>query len=179
MDVECIKIISGGQTGADRAALDAALAAGVPCGGWCPEGRLAEDGPIADRYPLRELPGAGYPQRTRQSVVDSDGTLVVSFGPPDEGTALTIRCCHDASKPILVVDANVTPVVSVVPEVIGFVRRHGIKTLNVAGPRASTQPQIYDYVLKLIRGLLTAVTSGGAKTCSGARGARLVCGRTS
>ncbi|MDH3584808.1 MAG: putative molybdenum carrier protein, partial [Phycisphaerae bacterium] len=75
-----IKIVSGGQTGADRAALDAALACGQPCGGWCPQDRAAEDGPIDPRYPLKELPGGGYRQRTHRNVIDSDGTVVLSFG---------------------------------------------------------------------------------------------------
>lgn len=160
MNATCINIISGGQSGADRAALDAALAAGVPCGGWCPVGRLAEDGQIPERYPLRELPGAGYPQRTRQNVVDSDGTLIVCFGSPDEGTALTLRCCRDASKPVLVIDADMWGFAAAIPELVGFVGRHGVKTLNVAGPRASEQPRIYDYVLKLMGGLLAAITAG-------------------
>ena len=95
MPSSSIKIVSGGQAGADRAALDAALACGVSCGGWCPEGRLAEDGRIADSYPIVELPGAGYRQRTRRNVQDSDGTAIFSFGPPEGGRWLrckTVSC---------------------------------------------------------------------------------------
>jgi len=77
---EGFKIVSGGQTGADRAALDAALEAGIPCGGWCPHDRAAEDGPIDARYPLTPAAGAGYRQRTRMNVCDSDGTVIFSFG---------------------------------------------------------------------------------------------------
>src|SRR5256885_2018978 len=78
-----IRIVSGGQTGADRAALDAAMEACVECGGWCPAGRMAEDGVIPDRYPVIELPeGGGYEQRTLRNVLDSDATVILSFGPP-------------------------------------------------------------------------------------------------
>src|SRR5438105_15558458 len=83
------KIVSGGQTGVDRAALDVALELGMPCGGWCPRGRRAEDGPITDRYPLSETPWSGYPQRTGWNVRDADGTLILTMGQADRGTALT------------------------------------------------------------------------------------------
>src|SRR5262249_20137195 len=85
------RLVSGGQTGVDRAALDAALEVGVPCGGWCPKGRKAEDGRIDDRYPLCETPSAAYSQRTRWNVRDSDGTLVLAWGEPTGGTLLTVK----------------------------------------------------------------------------------------
>jgi hypothetical protein len=144
------KIVSGGQTGADRAALDAALAAGIPCGGWCPKGRRAEDGAIPPRYPLTELNSADYPPRTRRNVIDSDGTLIVSFGPPDRGTALTLRYCQAERKPTLVIDAGTTPVETAVEQLAAFVLIHRTTTLNIAGPRASKQPKVYDYVLRLL-----------------------------
>src|SRR5215212_1496285 len=98
------KVVSGGQTGVDRAALDVALALGVPCGGWCPRGRRAEDGAVPDAYPLAETPWHGYPQRTAWNVRDSDGTLVLTRGTPDRGTALTVRLARETKKPFLVVD---------------------------------------------------------------------------
>jgi len=150
------KIISGGQTGADRAALDAALAAQVPCGGWCPEGRLAEDGGIPARYPVAELPGASYADRTRRNVQDSDGTLIVSFGAPEGGTALTLRCCQELDKPCLVIDAAAMPIRMAFSELAAFVSRHRIRTLNVAGPRASEQSDIYPYVFGLLGDFLAA-----------------------
>jgi hypothetical protein len=127
------------------------MEAGVPCGGWCPAGRKAEDGVIPARYPLKELPGAGYARRTRQNVLDSDATLIVSFGPPEDGTALTLRKCQRACKPHLVIDAGAASVESSAAEVLSFIVRSRPGTLNVAGPRESRQPGIYQYVRELLR----------------------------
>lgn len=161
MNTTRIKIVSGGQTGADRAALDAALAAEVACGGWCPQGRLAENGILPPQYPLTELRNAGYTERTRQNVIDSDGTLIVSFGPPDEGTALTLRCCQAAQKPTLFIDASGMSIETGVKELIAFVGWHRIHTLNVAGPRASKQPGIYQFVLELVGNFLASLKAPG------------------
>src|SRR6266852_5932705 len=103
------KIVSGGQTGVDRAALDVALELGIPCGGWCPKGRRAEDGSIPDHYPLRETSTAFYPQRTEWNVRDSDGTLVLTLGRPDGGTALTIELARRLPKPFLAVNLKKSP----------------------------------------------------------------------
>src|SRR5437868_1701258 len=97
------RIISGGQTGVDRAALDVALELGLDCGGWCPQGRRAEGGPIPERYPLQETPWDGYPQRTEWNVRDSDGTLILTHGEPDRGTAFTLRVAEQQKNPCLVV----------------------------------------------------------------------------
>jgi Circularly permutated YpsA SLOG family len=99
-----LKIISGGQTGVDRGALDAALAFEAECGGWCPAGRLAEDGTIPKRYPVMELPNSGYAERTAQNVADSDGTLIISKGEPIGGTRETVDRCIEMRKPCLVID---------------------------------------------------------------------------
>lgn len=149
-----LKIVTGGQTGADRAALDAALAAGVPCGGWCPADRAAEDGQIPDRYPLTPLAGGGYDERTRQNVIDSDGTVIFSFGEPVGGTETTRQCCLKLRKPLLVIDAATTTPQSARQRLAGFIDRHGIRTLNVAGPRRSEQPDIATYVYRCMRLLL-------------------------
>lgn len=134
-------VVSGGQTGVDRAALDAALARGLPCAGWCPRGRRAEDGPIHRRYPLKETPSSDYAERTQLNVRDSDGTLVVTRGAPTGGTALTLDFARDLARPLRVVDlAAATPTAADVRE---WIDGAGIITLNVAGPRASTQPGIY------------------------------------
>ena len=100
------KIVSGGQTGVDRAALDVAQELGIPRGGWCPRGRLAEDGPIDARYPLEETPSSEYAQRTRWNVRDSDGTLVLTRASPRGGTAFTLRCARRLHRPVLVVDLS-------------------------------------------------------------------------
>src|SRR5262245_54833883 len=92
------KIISGGQSGVDRAALDVALELGIPCGGWCPKGRRAEDGPLPDRYPLDETQTSFYPERTRRNVRDSDGTLILADGAAKGGTALTIELAEQMQK---------------------------------------------------------------------------------
>ena len=101
-----MKIISGGQTGVDRGALDAALAFRVECGGWCPAGRLAEDGTIPERYPVVELANVGYTERTARNVADSDGTLVISKGELSGGTRETIDGCVEMGKPYLVIDGE-------------------------------------------------------------------------
>lgn len=135
------RVVSGGQTGVDRAALDVALALGLPCGGWCPKGRRADDGPLAARYPLAETPEAAYPQRTEWNVRDSDGTLVLTLGTPDGGTALTLRLASRLGKPALTVELGGDE--DDRPTIRGWIRENGIRVLNVAGPRESSRPGIY------------------------------------
>ena len=133
------RIVSGGQTGVDRAALDFAIRRGIPHGGWCPRGRRSERGRIPGRYRLTEAASPGYPVRTGLNVRDSDGTLVITRGAPAGGTRLTVELCRQQGKPCLVVDLGDAP------DAAGFVAwvgRHAIRTLNVAGPRASTAPGI-------------------------------------
>jgi hypothetical protein len=151
-----LKVISGGQTGVDRAALDAALNAGVPCGGWCPVGRRSEDGVIPATYPLTELPGRGYLPRTRRNVLDSDGTLVLTFGPPSSGTARTIEFCGTLKKPYLIIDGGTVAVAVAVGEVNEFLNQFDVRCLNVAGPRASRSPQAYPYTYALVSRVLAA-----------------------
>ena len=99
-------LVSGGQTGVDRAALDVALALGIACGGWCPRGRRAEDAPLPRRYPLNETPSADYAQRTGWNVRDSDATLLLTPLPPDGGTALTLELAERMGRPHLAVDLH-------------------------------------------------------------------------
>lgn len=132
-----IKIVSGGQTGVDRGALDAALTAEFHCGGWCPSDRAAEDGPIPARYPLTPMARGGYRERTRQNVLDSDGTAILFYGVLEGGTLLTVNLCKREGKPHVVIDASKTSESDAAAEIARFVSEHDIHILNVAGPRAS------------------------------------------
>jgi hypothetical protein len=145
------KIVSGGQTGVDRAALDLALELGLPCGGWCPKGRKAEDGTITPRYPLRETPSDDYAQRTEWNVRDSDGTLVLTVGPLTEGTAFTFDVAARLKKPCLVVDLA-RPMQA--DSVRSWLATHRIKVLNVAGPRESKSPGIHEQARQALRRIL-------------------------
>jgi len=153
------RLVSGGQTGVDRAALDAALEQKVPCGGWCPRGRRAEDGRIPDRYPLRELDSEAYADRTLANVVDSDATLIVYFSEISGGTGLTLRHCIGQRRPYLLIDADAVPVGRAIGLVREFVRKRAVATLNVAGPRASGAAEAYAYTFALIRGVLDEETA--------------------
>ena len=131
-----MKIISGGQTGVDRAALDAALSLGIECGGWCPAGRLDENGRIPDQYPVRELPNGGFPERTLQNVLDSDATIIIHPGSLHGGTAETARICDQKRKPFMLIDASITTAEDAAHEIGRFVHTHHVRVLNVAGQRA-------------------------------------------
>ncbi len=145
------KIISGGQTGADRAALDAAIRLGIPHGGWIPKGRIAEDGPLDASYQLREMPTDSYAGRTEKNVMDSDGTLIVSHGAPTGGTEYTRKMVLKHGKQMLHIDLTLHGnLMSAASLVIDWIAIHHIETLNVAGPRASKDPQIYALTLTLL-----------------------------
>ncbi len=147
------RIISGGQTGVDRAALDVALELGIPIGGWCPLGRRAEDGRIPRRYSLRDTPSSRYAQRTAWNVRDSDATLILTIGPLTRGTAYTHKMTHAYNRPVFVVDLAATRAVSPVRR---WLNKYHVHTLNVAGPRASTDPEIGGLAQKYLRKLLVA-----------------------
>ncbi|MBS0205743.1 MAG: putative molybdenum carrier protein [Planctomycetes bacterium] len=150
------KIISGGQTGVDRGALDAALSRSFPCGGWCPTGRLAEDGRIDLKYPLEELPG-GYKARTIQNIVDTDGTVVIYFGQLEGGTQLTVMQCMRRHKPYKLIDADVVSAACAAGLVADFIAAHNVETLNVAGPRQSKAPHAQTYAFDVVTQLLMRV----------------------
>lgn len=136
------KLISGGQTGADRAALVVAHLLEFPSGGACPKGRRAEDGRIPDIYPMEELSSSQYPPRTRKNVQDSGGTVIFTMGPLERGSKLTADICAQTNKPYvhIFVDKNNIPVMA--DRVAKFVEAHSIEVLNVAGSRESTAPGI-------------------------------------
>jgi len=145
-----LKIISGGQTGVDRGALDAALNSKVSCGGWCPESRKAEDDVIPDVYPVQELKGGGYLERTLKNVLDSDGTVIIYFGSLSGGTEQTHRYCLNNKKPYLLLDGMEVTTERAAERIIEFLNGLPSETLNCAGPRSSNHDKAYEYALKAI-----------------------------
>lgn len=133
------KIISGGQTGVDRAALDVAIELGINYGGWCPLGRRSEDGVVPEKYILQEAPTANYADRTALNVRDSDATLIIAKLPLRSGTALTQKMADRYRRPSLIVDPHE---VVTIPNVIEWLKKHNVKVLNVAGPRESLRHDV-------------------------------------
>ena len=146
------KIISGGQTGVDRAALDVALELGLEAGGWCPRGRRAEDGRIDSRYPLLETTSWKYPVRTRKNVLESDGTLILTRGEPKGGTSLTVALAKKLGKPYRMGDLDQGSKTKA--GIRNWGAENKIQILNVAGPRESEAPGIYNQAVQLLAGLL-------------------------
>jgi hypothetical protein len=136
------KIVSGGQTGADRAALDVAIEFAIEHGGWAPRGRWAEDGPLAPRYQLQETESAQVAQRTEWNVRDADATLIFSHGPPTGGTALTASLAERYRRPVLCIDLATTDEATAASEIGAWLSDVRPMVLNVAGPRASNDPLI-------------------------------------
>ena len=151
-----MKLISGGQTGVDRGALDAAIALGVDHGGWCPRGRLAEDGRIPDRYRLVETDVPRYAERTERNVLDSDATLILCRGEPSGGTELTRRLASQHGRPCLVVDLDQSPEAEAVRR---WFSENKVSTLNVAGPRESQSPGIGEAARTFVTELLAKTPS--------------------
>ncbi|MEZ6120934.1 MAG: putative molybdenum carrier protein [Pirellulaceae bacterium] len=133
------RIVSGGQTGVDQAALDVAIALGIPHGGWCPRGRRSEAGRIPDRYQLQECDSENYRIRTEQNVIDSDGTLILFRKKLTGGTKFTYKLAVQHQKPHLLVDLDFPPSLD---DVVQWIHDQQLRTLNVAGPRESTSPGI-------------------------------------
>ena len=151
--IRSLTILSGGQAGVDRGALDAAIELGNPCGGWCPRGRLAEDGPIPQRYPLSEADG-GYAERTRRNIEESDGTLILHRGTLREGTLLTFEICQELGKPVCLVDADTSSPTTAAVAAREFIEANNIERLNVAGPRRSQWTHAYHYALDAVHELI-------------------------
>lgn len=146
------QVISGGQTGVDRAGLDAALAAGIAIGGFCPKGRAAEDGSIPEHYPLVEI-DKGYRQRTRKNVEASDATLIIYSGMPVSGTALTIEFCLKQKKPFKLIDRELVTPEQAATAIERFLEEHEVACLNVAGPREGRTPGIHAYTCQVLASL--------------------------
>ena len=144
------KIISGGQTGADRAALDVALKLGIDHGGYIPRGRRSEAGPVPGHYQLVELDSDSYPDRTAKNVVEGDGTVIVSHGPLDGGSALTRKLAQSHGKPFIHIDLTQTTKFDAALTLADWISSQSIRVLNVAGPRASKDPKIYQATADLL-----------------------------
>lgn len=148
------RIVSGGQTGVDRAALDVALELDIPCGGWVPRGRIDERGRIPDRYPgLRETASADWSERTEANVRDSDGTLIISRGPLSGGSKYTREVAERRGRPCLHLDLARSRSAAL-DAARDWIATNRIRVLNVAGPRASKDPELYDLAAELLRALL-------------------------
>ena len=141
------RIVSGGQTGVDRAALDVAIALGIAHGGWCPAGRLSEDGTVPSRYELQETTSSEYPVRTEQNVIDSEATLILCVGKLTGGTRLTKRFCHRHQKPHFVARIDQPSSLVAVRQWLASDRP---SCLNVAGPRESTCPGIHGQSMEFL-----------------------------
>jgi Circularly permutated YpsA SLOG family len=152
--LKALKIISGGQTGVDRAALDVAFRHGIECGGRCPAGRLDEFGKIPDHYPVQELQGGGFTERTLQNVKDSGGTVVIYCDHLGGGTAQTVRFCVGLKRPHELIDASKISAEGAAELIGNFVRKNQIGILNVAGPRQSEWPEGYGYASRALSAFL-------------------------
>jgi hypothetical protein len=145
-----MKIISGGQTGVDRAALDVALKRGIESGGWCPKGRFDEFGRIPDRYPLKELENGGFTERTLQNVKDSDGTVIIYAGKLSGGTGQTVKFCVEQKRPYQLIDGLKISAEEAARLIADFISQNKIIILNVAGPRAGEWSGGYDYAFRTL-----------------------------
>jgi hypothetical protein len=151
------KIVSGGQTGVDRAALEAAQEQNLNYGGWCPKGLRAEDGRVPEKFRLKETPSESYRQRTAWNVRDSDGTLILSFEKPAGGTALTIQFAREYQKPYFLVFLNRNPRVE---ETLAWLEKNQIQILNVAGPRGSRFPNIFQHAKRFLNQVFSQILEG-------------------
>lgn len=155
------KIISGGQTGADQAALDVAIKLNIPHGGWIPKGRKTEDGILPEKYHLQEMPTSSYPKRTEKNILDSDGILIFSRGKLTGGSALTRKLAKLHQKPWLHIDLDKVKETETGSMITGWIHRNDIQVLNVADPRESKNPGIHDIVSKIFENIVQSQPNTG------------------
>ncbi|WP_321368243.1 putative molybdenum carrier protein [uncultured Draconibacterium sp.] len=152
IQILCQKLISGGQTGVDRAVLDACLKYSFPCGGWCPKGRKAEDGKIPGSYPLQEMKEVEYEVRTRKNVIESDGTLILAPEKLQGGTLLTKHFSLEVNKPYRIIRPETNP-----SKLLSWIAINNIRILNIAGPRQSEWPQAYSAAYRFTTELIVKI----------------------
>jgi hypothetical protein len=145
------KIISGGQTGAEKAALDFAIEMDIPHGGWIPKGRSTENGPLDPKYQLQEMPTSSYPKRTEQNVIDSDGTLILTHGKLTGSSLHTEKMAKKHNQPCLHINLRETNAFDAAVKINNWIHGFKIRSLNVAGPRASKDPAIYDRTSEILK----------------------------
>jgi hypothetical protein len=150
------KIISGGQTGADIAAIDAAIECNFSYGGWLPKGRKTEDGPLSDKYQMQEMTRGGYPKRTEQNIKDSSGTVIFTHSKLTGGSRLTGNLAESWGKPWLHINLSQVDNKEAVSILSSWLKKNQVEILNVAGSRASKDPEIYTKVFEIIKALLTS-----------------------
>ena len=148
------KIISGGQTGADQGGIDAAIKYSFLYGGWIPKGRLTENGPLSDEYQLKEMPTKNYSDRTEKNVLASNGTVIITHGKLTGGSALTKKFAKKHKRSYLHIDLNKTPAFLASSKIKTWTNKNNIEVLNVAGSRASKDPQIYEDTKYIIQGVI-------------------------
>jgi predicted Rossmann fold nucleotide-binding protein DprA/Smf involved in DNA uptake len=151
------RIVSGGQTGVDRAALDLALELGINAGGWAPKGRMAEDGPLPERYRMTETPSDDPAQRTEWNVRDSEATLIISDGELNGGSALTAELAARLRRPRFHADLSKKTMTELIDEIGAWLAANHFRVLNIAGPRLSKDPDIYDKARRVLRTVFTEV----------------------
>lgn len=151
------KIISGGQTGADRAALDFAIDQNIPYGGWLPKGRITEDGTLSEKYHLQEMPTEDYAKRTQMNVLDADGTVIISHGFLTGGSALTREYAIQHNRHWIHIDMSELTENDAADAMIAWLEENEIRVLNVAGARAGKDPAIYDTVARLLKITLSGI----------------------
>ena len=153
------KIWSGGQTGVDRAALDCALALGIPHGGWCPQGRIAADGVLDARYLLQETRSSGYRQRTKLNVQDTDATMLINVGPVTGGSLQTIRFAASLKRPYLVIQVDQGSMTDLAEAAVQWLQSHRFSRVNFAGPSEARCPGIYAQSVELLMMILPTLSS--------------------
>jgi hypothetical protein len=158
------KIISGGQTGADRAALDVALKLDIPHGGWIPKGRKTEDGRLPEIYKLQEMPTDSYPKRTEHNVINSGGTLIIARGKLTGGTDYTRQMTLKHKKQLLGIDLNLIGHYDASSLIVSWIKLQRVQVLNVAGPRASEDRQIYSDVVIILEKVIKILTDEDRKS---------------